>query len=347
MTYKAGLIGTGGIGKRHANTYQDNPQLDLIAIADLDSEQLESFGSAFDISPRRRYLDHREMLNNVDLDIVSISTPTHLHAKHVLDVAGSDAEIDVIWCEKPIATNVNDARQMVSVCDDENIELVINHTMRFLDEVVELRRLIQEDNLLGEIHTINVQWMRELLRLGTHAVDLLIYIFGERGSEVMGGYLTGEIGVATKAEKAEEHIDEIDDAGGAGMFRLTDETLVMLECTSPRATPREVIDILGSNGRLMLDYPNEELRFWRFEGSDYHETDIPSVSWERLEEKNFKNVGHHVVDLLNGDAENRSPGRDAIKSLEILLGIFIASYTNGQVQLPLEDPLRSVNVSSW
>lgn len=347
MTYKAGIIGTGLIGKRHADAHQNHDDLELITVADLDQEQLDQFGKQWSIEPSKRYLKYAEMIEAEDLDIVSICTPTHLHATHTIDVACIADDLEVIWCEKPIATSVNDAQKMVDTCNNSNVDLVINHTLRFLDDVTQLRRMIQDDQILGEVFTVNIQWMRELLRLGTHAVDLLVYLLDEDGDHVISGHLTGQNGVANKAEMASSSMEELDDVSGAGMFRLSSGTLVMLECTSPRATPREVIDFLGSNGRLALDYPNEELRYWRFDGDDVLEESLPEIDWVNVEDKIFHNAAKNIVDIIEGTAKNRSPGSDAMKSLEILIGVFIASYTSGSVSLPLEPALRSVNITSW
>jgi hypothetical protein len=54
-----------------------------------------------------------------------------------------------------------------------------------------------------------------------------------------------------------------------------------------------------------------------------------------------------VVDLLDGEAENRSTGEDATRSLEIIVGFYLSHYTGGWVDVPLDRPLRDVTITSW
>ncbi|MFB6185774.1 MAG: Gfo/Idh/MocA family protein, partial [Halobacteriaceae archaeon] len=121
MSYTAGIIGTGGVAgmgllgthddvgqekalASHAGGYAEVDNIELEAAADIDEEQLQRFGNAWEIPEDRRYTSHTAMLANEDLDVVSIATPTYLHHQHVMDTATSEANPDIIWCEKPIAT---------------------------------------------------------------------------------------------------------------------------------------------------------------------------------------------------------------------------------------------------
>lgn len=150
MSYKAGIIGAGGIAglgilgmhdeedigckkftASHAGGYDAAHEIELVAVSDIDTDKLARFGDAWGIPPARRYEGHRAMLESESLDVISICSPTFLHHDHVVDAAQSAADLDVIWCEKPIASNVADARRMSNVCAETDTELVINHSFRF------------------------------------------------------------------------------------------------------------------------------------------------------------------------------------------------------------------------
>jgi len=112
MTYRAGIIGTGGvagmgllgvheedIGKTkveasHAGGYAATEGIELAAVADVDAEALSRFGDLWEVPPGRRYEDHDAMLRAEDLDVVSVCTPSYLHAEHVIDSAESAASPD-------------------------------------------------------------------------------------------------------------------------------------------------------------------------------------------------------------------------------------------------------------
>jgi hypothetical protein len=59
------------------------------------------------------------------------------------------------------------------------------------------------------------------------------------------------------------------------------------------------------------------------------------------------NAVEHVVALLEGQTTNHSPGDEAKRSLEIIVGFYISHYTGGRVDIPMEPPLRDVEITSW
>src|SRR6056297_2792614 len=199
MTYRAGIIGTGGIagmgilgmhdeediGEKkvrasHAGGYDATEGVELVAVADVDEAKLDRFGEAWDIPETGRYVGHEAMLAEEDLDVVSVCTPSYLHAEHVLDAARSAAAPSLVWCEKPIASSVSDAEKMVDVCAETGTELLVNHSFRFTSKLRRLRALIQEDDIVGDVHSVATQFRMELLRNSTHLLDTLVYLLGAR-----------------------------------------------------------------------------------------------------------------------------------------------------------------------
>ena len=264
MTYRAGIIGAGGIaglgilgmhsnediGKKrfeasHAGGYEATDDVELVAIADVDTDKLERFGSAWGIPPERRYVGHEAMLAAEDLDIISVCTPSYLHRQHVVDAAKSPANPSVIWCEKPIASNVTDAHEMCEVCAETDTELVINHAFRFTEKLQHLRTHVQ-DGLVGDVKAVSTHFRRELLRASTHQIDTLVYLLDARASTV-SGYINGE-------NDSSEILDtgtEVDDAGGGGMVVMDDGTFAMIDCTLERSMSSMSFELLGttSNNR--------------------------------------------------------------------------------------------------
>ena len=133
--YKIGIIGCGRIGSlleedplrgkpcTHAGGFSALPASHLSAGCDIDTDRLEKFGKRWNVT--QLYSDYQDMLNKESLDIVCIATWTPLHAKMTLKAA--EAGVKGIFCEKPIAINLKQARDMVRVCQEKNISLIINH----------------------------------------------------------------------------------------------------------------------------------------------------------------------------------------------------------------------------
>ncbi len=365
MTYTAGIIGAGGIAgmgilgmhdsdaigrekirASHAGGIDATEDIELVAIADIDPEKLERFGTAWEIPEDRRYRGHEAMLSAEDLDVVSVCTPSYLHHRHVIDSVESDAAPDLIWCEKPIASSVSDAEAMVDACRDVEVDLVINHSFRFTDKLQQLATLIAAEDLLGEVHSVSSQFRMELLRNATHLLDTLVYLLDAR-AEVVSGYITGENEAVTELGAGRT----VDDAGGGGFIRMDDGSFVTVDCTIPRTPSSMTMQFIGSRGKLYLNNDDGEWRYWQLEDGSHVERALPGIegawTWEEDYTNSFANAAAHIVDLLDGTAENHSSGEDATRSLEIIIGLYVSHYTGGQVAIPLERPLRDVTITSW
>lgn len=362
MTYTAGIIGTGGvagmgilgvhspeeIGEKkvdssHAGGYQVSEEIELAAVADIDSDKLHTFGDVWDIPEERRYVGHEAMLREEDLDVVSVCTPTYLHADHVVEAAQSAADPEAIWCEKPLASSVSDGERMIDVCDETDTELVVNHTSRFIDNVRELRRLIQEEEILGNVQSVTGLFRMELMRNSTHLLDTIVYLLDTR-PELLSGYITGENEVVDALDA--DH--EVDDAGGGGTVVMADDTFVTIDCTVERDISTMCYHLVGTGGKLYFNSSDEECRYWRLDDGAHRLEPLPSVEFSDDEyTRAFGKVTDHIVDLIEGRAENRSSGREALRSLEMIAGFYISHYTGSQVQAPFERPLKDVSVTSW
>jgi predicted dehydrogenase len=365
MTYTAGIIGTGGIAgmgilgmhdeeqigsekvrASHAGGYGATEGIELAAVADVDEDNLATFGEAWDIPEDRRYLGHEAMLAAEDLDVVSVCTPSYLHHRHAVDAARSAADPSVVWCEKPIASSVTEAEEMIEVCDETGTELLINHSFRFTDKLQRVRELMESGRILGDVRSVTAQFRMELMRNSTHLLDTLVYLLDARADRV-SGYITGE----NEAVDALEADRQVDDSGGGGHVVMDDGTLATVDCTIPREMSSMTFQFVGSEGKLYMNNDDGEWRYWRLEDGDHVEEPLPGIegawTWDEDYRNAFPNAAGHVVDLLDGVAENQSTGVEAARSLEIIVAFYVSHYTGGQVSIPLDRPLRDVTITSW
>ena len=110
-------------------------------------------------------------------------------------------------------------------------------------------------------------------------------------------------------------------------------------------------NVIGDRGKLYLNNDDGEWRYWRLEDGDHVETSLPGIegawTWEDDYTESFVNAASHLVDLLDGEVTNRSPGDEAVTSLAVIVGLYVSHYTDGRVRFPLETPLEDVTVTSW
>lgn len=363
MTYRAGIIGAGGIaglgilgmhdkediGKKkfeasHAGGYNATDGIELVAVSDIDESKLERFGSAWDLPDAGLYTNYETMLESESLDVVSVCTPSFLHADHVV-AAAEIGDPAVILCEKPIASSVRGAERMCEICEKQDVELVINHSFRFTEKLQRLRDLIVDEDLIGDIRSISTQFRRELVRNSTHIIDTMIYLL-DTTPKLVSGFVNEENDAVDALEG-----ESVDDAGGGGMIVMEDDTFATVDCTVAREISSMLFSFIGTEGKLYLNNDDGEWRYWSLADGSHVEESLPGIegawSWDEDYQRAFPNVVEHVVSLADGEVTNHSPGTEATRSIEVIVGFYIAHLTQSQVTLPLDDPLKDVSITSW
>ena len=140
---RLGLIGCGGIVRiSHAPGYQAIPDLVRVTcLADPVSENLQRMGETLAVPPERRYADHRQMLEHAELDAVTIATPHHLHAEHAMDAAAAGV---AVISEKPMATSVEQAREVLAAVERHGVPYAVVHNFLFAQGSERARALLAE-----------------------------------------------------------------------------------------------------------------------------------------------------------------------------------------------------------
>ena len=352
MTYRAGVIGFGRVGRNHAEAFLAAEEIELGCIADADEELVAEMGELWGVPETHRYHSHSAMLAAEELDAVSIATPDRYHRDHVLDTVRSSADPTVIWCEKPIGTTVREGDESVAACEEADIELVVNHSRQFATAHEALYELLHEEKLLGELRSAHLVAGAEFLNIGTHYVDLLLYLLDTRVSDVRGGCV-----------EPIESGDETRFRGGG--------TLVMENGTIAHVDPApglgNRLSLEGTEGRLSVPLSiardaNGEWHYWSVDESGRTRTPLPEPLEEMWQsditgthatyepgmvpaQPLFEEAARHIVDLIAGRADNASPGSRAVHGLEALVGMLISEETSSRVSLPLAQPFREISLT--
>lgn len=109
---RLGLIGCNGMGFSNLSSFMQQPDVEVVALCDVDRSVLERRQAEVLASGRTKpegYSDYRKLLERQDIDAVIIGTPDHWHCRQLLDAidAGKD-----VYCEKPIANSIGEADRM-------------------------------------------------------------------------------------------------------------------------------------------------------------------------------------------------------------------------------------------
>ena len=128
---RVGVVGCKGIGIQHAAGAAGLESTEVAAGCDLVQNARAAFHSHWkERFPRlQMYGDHREMLAEAELDVVTVATSDHRHADIVVDAA--EAGVRGVFCEKPLATTIQDADRMLQACRANGTVLAVDHTRRW------------------------------------------------------------------------------------------------------------------------------------------------------------------------------------------------------------------------
>ena len=101
MTLKVGIVGAGGIGTENLSGFSKNPDCEIVAIASRTKEHAKAASEKFNVPKVYAGNDSwKKMIDEQELDIISVCTPNYLHAPIVLKAIEKNGHI---LCEKPIA----------------------------------------------------------------------------------------------------------------------------------------------------------------------------------------------------------------------------------------------------
>lgn len=134
---KAAIIGVGTMGRKYADCFKRMKGVTLAGALAASMESAEKFASDYG---GRGFVHFDELMQETDPDVVCITLPTYLHKEFVLKAATYRKPI---ICEKPIALSVEDAAEMISVCERLRTPLYIGHVVRFFPEYAALHQTIR------------------------------------------------------------------------------------------------------------------------------------------------------------------------------------------------------------
>lgn len=171
--YRAAVIGCGKMSRGHARSFQDDPNVDLVAAADVSQAALDTFGEEFSVPAAARYTDTVEMLEKERPDFVSIVTWPPLHAEQT--EAAFAAGVKMVWAEKPMAVHLADADRMLAAASAAGGLIVVNHQRRFVDSYMQARELLAKGEI-GQVTQITSICAGDTLTDGTHLIDMTRFL---------------------------------------------------------------------------------------------------------------------------------------------------------------------------
>lgn len=218
MTLKVGIIGCGGIARgKHLPSLAKIEEVEIVAFCDIIIERAEEVQETYGTEDSKVFADYKEMLAEMDLDVVHVCTPNISHAE--ISIASLEAGNHVM-CEKPMAKTSEEARAMIEAAKRTGKKLTIGYQGRFATESIYLHEVCGEGEL-GEIYSAKAHAIRRravptwgvfldeeaqgggpLIDIGTHALDLTLWMMDNYKPKYVVGKTYHELSQTKNAANA-------------------------------------------------------------------------------------------------------------------------------------------------
>jgi len=176
------LIGAGAMGRVHAEAYSQMDHVNVVGIVDPQIENVRKLAELLNCKVFASYDEAIPFLEEVD--VIDICLPTHLHKEFVQRSADSGKHV---ICEKPLAGNLQDAKQMIEYCDNKGVRLFVGHVIRFFPEYQHAKQMI-DSGKAGEVKLARTSrggkfpdgwnnWFGNLEKSGGLILDMIIHDF--------------------------------------------------------------------------------------------------------------------------------------------------------------------------
>ena len=335
------LAGCGRISANHFESLARHAdRAELVAVCDTDPAALAAAGKR---TGARGFASYGEMLHHGGADCIVLATPSGLHPQQAIEAAGANLHV---MTEKPMATRWADGLAMVRACDEAGVRLFVvkqnrrNRTLQLLRQAIQGGRFARIYMV-----TVNVFWSRPqsyydsaawrgtwefdggaFMNQASHYIDLLDWMVGPVES-VMA--YTGTLARAI----------EVEDTGVAALKwrngAMGSVNVTML--THPKNLEGS-ITVLGETGTVRIGgVAVNAIERWEFAQAHEMDAHLDDASYQTTSVYGF---GHplyydNVINTLRGEAQAETDGREGLKSLELLIAMYLSARDGKRVNLPL------------
>jgi predicted dehydrogenase len=178
---KAVVIGAGRMGRRHIEAVR-RLGLELAGVCDTSPASLELARSEQNVPADLHFADVTAMLDRVRPDCVIVATTAPSHCDYVCRSAEAGARF--ILVEKPMAVSLAECDRMIETCARHGARLAVNHPTRFLEKLVEAKRLLQSEAFGGFTSMTVVTGNVGMAMNGTHFFEMFRFLAEEPLTEV-------------------------------------------------------------------------------------------------------------------------------------------------------------------
>jgi UDP-N-acetyl-2-amino-2-deoxyglucuronate dehydrogenase len=328
---KFAILGCGRISFNHVVALINNRQdAELVAVCDIVEEKaIERKGQYEDAITNadvKVYTDYKIMLENEDIDVVTIATESGYHAKHAIDCINAGTHVLI---EKPFALSIEDADRIIALAKEKNKKVCVSHQNRFNPPIQKLRRAIEEGRFGRIINgTARILWTRDnnyykqapwrgtkeldggtLMNQCIHNIDLLQWMMGSDIERIHS--------------ERDTFLRDIEmEDFGAILIRFKNGSIGIVEgsaCVYPKNL-EETLSIFGEKGTVVIGgLAVNEIKTWQFADERDYDVDHGSAEIDNVYGKGHTPLYKDFIDAINNNTEPLINGEEGKKAMEIII----------------------------
>lgn len=341
---RVGVVGL-GIGRMHIEGWREHPQVEVVAIADADAQRLTQVGEQLGIAGR--HTSAAAMLEAHALDAVSICTPNKFHRELTLLALERGCHV---LCEKPMAMNAAEGREMLEAAQRAGRRLMINFSYRFSAQSRALKAQV-DAGVFGDFYFGRSVWHRRrgmpgfggwfgskalagggpLIDLGVHRLDLALWLMGYPKPTWVMGSTYDPIARAAAAQAGKAF--DVEDLAAAFIRFDNGASLVLEASWAAHIGEAELMEtrLLGTRAGLLQKNLDEGYRFDAQIFTDQHGT--PMDLHVHPNTATAPSAMHDFAQAILTDTPHPAGGDEGLRVMEILDAIYASAASGAPVSL--------------
>lgn len=350
---KIGLIGAGSISELHLQAYRDNPEVELIAVCDLNEERAKAKAETYGTAGTRVFTDYREILALPELDAVSICTWNNSHAP--ISIAALEAGKHVL-VEKPLCQTVEEALQVEEAVRKSGRILQVGFVRRYGSNTKILKQFIDAGDL-GGIYYAKASCLRRLgnpggwfsdktrsgggpvIDLGVHIIDICWYLMGRPKVKSVSANTYNRLGNRSnvqnlsfyKAADYDAAKNTVEDLANA-VIRFENGASLMVDVSFTLHAKEDELSVklYGEKGGAELE-PALTLVSEKYDTILNMIPQIDNLSFDFAGA--FRSEINHFVDTIQGRKETLSPVQDGVELMKMLCAIYESAELGREITI--------------
>ena len=350
--FKVGIVGCGSISHSHTQSYQKNPNIEIIACCDINLKRAENYAKIYNIKSYYGSID--EMLaNEPELDGVSICTWNNAHYECTMKALKAKKNV---LCEKPMAMNAKQAIEMENEAKKQGVVLQVGFVKRFA-KTTEVFQDFQNADTFGDIYLTKAIYTRRLgnpggwfsdksksgggplIDLGVHVIDLSRYLMGLHQPVSVYGATFNKLGYKDNVKGVfryhpvdfdpKNNICDVEDSAIA-LVRFDNGAILHVECSFVQNLKEGItsLEMYGTKGGAVVE---PKLEIYK-ELNDYMVDITPKIEYARdIFAEMFGNEINHFYDCCVNHVECKAPAKDGVVLMKILDAIYESARTGHEV----------------